>query len=304
MWAFLYDWRKTWGRYLMELIFAAAFCSVLVSILLKVCKAKGLNPIHMICWNYAIASLLCFYWFKPDLSHVSPSNTPWWLILSLGMLLPSVFLCLSKSLQTAGIVKTEVAQRLSVVLSLGAAYFIFNEQFGTLKLIGIGLGVIAVLCIIYSHRVTNSHSSVGTSGMFYLASVWVGYALVDILLKYTTGLGVQFSVALNLMFICAFVFSLLYVVLTTKQIGSATNILFGLCLGVLNFANIALYVKAHMLLKDSPAIVFAGMNILVVSLGVLSGLIFFKEKLKTSTSLGLGLGIMSVLCLAYAMTVS
>ena len=72
----------------------------------------------------------------------------------------------------------------------------------------------------------------------------------------------------------------------------------------MNFANIALYVKAHMLLKDTPAIVFAGMNILVVVLGVFSGLLFFKEKLKTSTSLGLGLGIMSVLCLAYAMTVS
>lgn len=288
----------------MELILAAALCSVLVSILLKVCKAKGLNPMHMICWNYAIASLLCFYWFKPDLSHVSPSNTPWWLILSLGILLPSVFLCLSKSLQTAGIVKTEVAQRLSVVLSLTAAYFIFNEQFSSLKLIGIGLGITAVLCIIYSHRSNHAQASSSSSGMFYLASVWVGYALVDILLKYTTGLGVQFSVALNLMFICAFIFSLLYVVLTTKQIGSATNILFGLCLGVLNFANIALYVKAHMLLKDSPAMVFAGMNILVVLLGVLSGVIFFKEKLKTSTSLGLGLGIMSVLCLAYAMTVS
>ncbi|MFU9047030.1 EamA family transporter [Acinetobacter tibetensis] len=287
----------------MELILAAALCSVLVSILLKVSKAKGLNPMQMICWNYAIASLLCFYWFKPDLSHVSLSNTPWWLILSLGLLLPSVFLCLSKSLQTAGIVKTEVAQRLSVILSLGAAYFIFNEQFGILKLIGIGLGITAVLCIIYSHRSSHAQASAGSSGMFNLASVWVGYALVDILLKYTTGLGVQFSVALTLMFICAFIFSLLYVLFTTKQIGSSTNIFWGLCLGVLNFANIALYVKAHMLLKDSPAIVFAGMNILVVLLGVLSGLIFFKEKLKTSTSLGLGLGIMSVLCLAYAMIV-
>lgn len=287
----------------MELILAAALCSVLVSILLKASKAKGLNPMQMICWNYAIASLLCFYWFKPDLSHVSPSNTPWWLILSLGMLLPSVFLSLSKSLQTAGIVKTEVAQRLSVVLSLGAAYFIFNEHFSSLKLIGIGLGIAAVLCIIYSHRSSHTQASSGSSGMFYLVSVWVGYALVDILLKYTTGLGVQFSVALNLMFICAFIFSLLYVVLTTKQIGSSTNIFLGLCLGVVNFANIALYVKAHILLKDSPAIVFAGMNILVVLLGVLSGLIFFKEKLKTSTSLGLGLGIMSVLFLAYAMIV-
>ena len=33
------------------------------------------------------------------------------------------FLCLAKSLEYAGIVKTEIAQRLSVVLSLLAAYF-------------------------------------------------------------------------------------------------------------------------------------------------------------------------------------
>ena len=45
---------------------------------------------------------------------------------------------------------------------------------------------------------------------------------------------------------------------------SGPNIFMGLCLGVLNFANIALYVKAHMIFKETPAIVFAGMNILVV----------------------------------------
>ena len=74
----------------------------------------------------------------------------------------------------------------------------------------------------------------------------------------------------------------------------------GLALGLLNFANIALYVKAHVLLKDSPAIVFAGMNILVVLLGVFVGLIIFKEKLKVITALGLVLGLAGVVCLALA----
>ena len=59
--------------------------------------------------------------------------------------------------------------------------------------------------------------------------------------------------------------------------GGHKNILAGSGLGLLNFCNIALYIKAHMLLKDSPAIVFAGMNILVVLLGVMSGLLYFKE---------------------------
>ena len=287
----------------MELILAAACCSVIVSILLKLAKAQGFDVLQMIVWNYASASVLCFLWFKPDLQHISIINTPWWLIIALGILLPSVFLCLAKSLQYAGIVKTEIAQRLSVVLSLLAAFFIFQEQFNTLKIIGIVLGVLAVLSLLFSHQQDKTGQSSTKQAMLYLALVWFGYALIDVLLKYTTGLGLQFAVALNLMFICAFILSLAYIAMTTKTVGNRKNILAGMGLGLLNFANIALYVKAHMLLKDTPAIVFAGMNILVVVFGALSGLIIFKEKLTPTTALGLTLGLASVICLGYAISV-
>ena len=287
----------------MELILAAACCSVIVSILLKLAKAQGFDALQMIVWNYASASVLCFLWFKPDLQHISIIDRPWWLIIALGILLPSVFLCLAKSLQYAGIVKTEIAQRLSVVLSLLAAFFIFQEQFNTLKTIGIVLGILAVLSLLFSHQQDKTGQSSTKQAMLYLALVWFGYAFIDVLLKYTTGLGVQFAVALNLMFIFAFILSLAYIVMTTKTLGNRKNILAGMGLGLLNFANIALYVKAHMLLKDTPAIVFAGMNILVVLFGALSGLIIFKEKLTPTTALGLALGLASVICLAYAISV-
>ncbi len=282
----------------MILIFAAALCSVLVSTLIKFAKNKGYDAMQMIAWNYAVASLLCFVWFKPDLLHVSIANTPWWLIGVLGIVLPSIFLCLAKSLQTAGILKTEIAQRLSVVLSLLAAYFLFQEHFNQLKVIGVVLGIVAVLCILFS-RSNSNESSLNVKGSLYLLSVWGGYALVDILLKYTTSLGLQFPVTLNLMFVFSFVISMVFLVISqtnwkTKNIGA------GLILGILNFSNIALYVKAHILLKDSPAVVFAGMNILVVLFGVLAGLFIFKEKLKMSTLLGLVLGLSGVVCLAMA----
>ncbi len=67
----------------MELIFSAALCSVLVSMLLKWTKQKGFDALQMIAWNYAIASVLSYIWFTPDLAHISISNTPWWLILAL-----------------------------------------------------------------------------------------------------------------------------------------------------------------------------------------------------------------------------
>ena len=281
----------------MELIFAAATCSVIVSILLKWFKAQNYVPMQMITTNYAIASLLAYLWFKPDLAHISVSETPWWLIILLGIALPSVFLCLSKSLQTAGIVKTEIAQRLAVILSLCAAYFLFQEQFSTLKIIGIILGLGAVGCILFSNQQQSKKST--KQGMYALLSVWLGYALIDILLKYISSLGVQFAVSLTLMFMMALVLSTLYLLIEKTQ-WHAKSLCAGLLLGLFNFANIALYVKAHVLLKDSPAVVFAGMNFMVILLGVIAGLFIFKEKMKTATVLGLVLGLGGVICLALA----
>lgn len=284
----------------MILILAAALSSVLVSILLKNLKKKGYPSLQMIAWNYASASLLCFWWFQPDIQHVSIMHTPWWLILALGVILPSIFLCLAKSLEYAGIVKTELAQRLSVVLSLLAAYFFFHEQFNALKLWGIGLGILAVLLVLFGQMKSfSNHQS--RKAILALLSVWCGYAAVDILLKYTSSLGLQFTLTLNLIFITAFILSISYLLLQKTQKWQFKSTIAGLILGILNFSNIALYVKAHILLKDSPAIVFASMNILVVLFGILSGVILYKEKLKWPTILGILLGISGVVCLASAM---
>ena len=284
----------------MEMIVAAACCSVLVSILLKYLKAKGFDVFQIIAWNYLSASLLCFYWFKTDITHISLNNTPWWLILVLGLLLPSIFLCLAKSLQFAGILKTEIAQRLAVILSLLAAYFIFGEQFSQLKLIGVVFGVMAILVIIIGQATEQASKGMSLKSALFLFSVWAGYAAIDVLLKYSSSLGLQFAVTLNLTFITAFILSIIYIAITQPN-WQPKNIFMGLCLGVLNFANIALYVKAHMIFKETPANVFDGMNILVVILGVLSGVILFKERLKTYTWIGLISGIVSVMLLAKAM---
>lgn len=284
----------------MEMIVAAACCSVLVSIVLKYLKAKGCDVFQMIAWNYLSASILCYYWFKTDLTHISFNHTPWWLILVLAVLLPSIFLCLAKSLQFAGILKTEIAQRLAVILSLLAAYFIFGEQFSQIKLIGVVLGIIAILAIIIGQATEQASKGINLKSALFLFSVWAGYAAIDVLLKYSSSLGLQSAVTLNLAFIGAFILSIAYIAITQPN-WQPKNIFTGLVLGVLNFANIALYVKAHMLFKETPAIVFAGMNILVVVLGVLSGVIFFRERLQAYTWIGLVSGIVAVLCLAKAM---
>lgn len=286
----------------MELIFAAALCSVLVSILLKVCKTQGFDTLQMIACNYISASLLAYFWFEPDFQHLSVVETPWWLIVALGLLLPGVFVALSQALQNAGILKTEIAQRLSVVWSLLAAFLIFQEQFNLFKLLGIALGIAGVLLILLGKTTQVIDHGAKYAAIRPLLVVWLGYALIDVLLKYTTSLGLQFSLALNLIFICAWLFASTYISLSKKHHWNHQSILAGLGLGIVNFANIALYVKAHMLFKATPALVFAGMNLLVVLLGVGAGLVFFKERLSLTSTLGLILGVAAIFCLTFAMS--
>lgn len=285
----------------MLLILCAAICSVSVSIALKKYLKQNLNAVAIITWNYVVASICCYFWFQPKFEHLTTQYIPWWLILLLGGLLPTIFFALSKSLDHAGMIKTEIAQRLSVVLSILAAYLVFNESLSVLKVCGFVIGVIAVLLMILQ-KASISQPSLSYKGVGALLAVWVGYALVDILLKYNARLGGGFAISLNLIFIFAGVLSLLATLLKAKeQLLKPNNMSAGVIIGGLNFANIAFYVNAHRALHDSPAIVFASMNILVVILGAVCGVFLFKEKLTPRLSLSIIMAVVAVLCLMWAM---
>ncbi len=286
----------------MHFIVFAALCSVAVSVLLKHCKSQQIDILQMLAWSYLLAITLCYVWFQPDFSHLSLTDTPWWIIAILGLVLPGGFIVLGRSLQRAGVIKTEIAQRLSVILSLCAAYLFFNEQLNSLKVIGICLGLFAMLCLVCSRsdQLAAFRSAAQHQGaMCSLATVWVIYALVDILLKYTSGLGLQFAVTLNLSFMLAFIFIFSFLILRKTQ-WTIRAMYAGLLLGVVNFANIALYIKAHQWLKDSPSVVFAGMNILVILLGAMAGLVFFKERLNRLSSAAIIFATAAIFCLAKA----
>lgn len=289
----------------MIFLFLAALFSVAVSLLLKWSRPQGYAATALVSWNYVAALLLSWFSLKPDLQGLlHAQHVPWLAFVTLGILLPTVFLVLASSLQRAGLIKTEVAQRMSVLLSLLAAFFLFNEHFTWLKGGAIAVGILAVLGLV-ANSSTGSGKALApvgkASGLLLL--VWAGYAGVDILLKYVSTLGYSSATAL----FCSFAIALL--VLTIKQLFSVRAIqrmmdvkhaLLGLLLGVLNFFNIWFYIRAHQQLADNPAIVFASMNILVVLLGVLAGLAVFKEKLKPPAWFFVMLSLVAIVILYYA----
>ena len=81
----------------------------------------------------------------------APSQA-WWVLLALGLLLPSLFLILAKSVEQVGIVRTDAAQRLSLLVPLAAAFLLFGETFTWLKGTGLILGFMAILLIVHKEN--------------------------------------------------------------------------------------------------------------------------------------------------------
>ncbi|PRD56554.1 DMT family transporter [Sphingobacterium gobiense] len=281
----------------MFYVLLSVICSVTVSVIIKLAKKNGVQHLHLIVWNYPIAVLATLLCLKPSTVVVPPTALPWGLYLLLAVLLPSIFLCIAYAIQHNGIVKTEIAQRLSLFIPLMAAFFIFQERIGVSKLMGIVVGIAAILCSIGWKK------EGAKKGWLYVLAVFLGMGIIDILFKKVAMFrAVPYTYSMLLIFLLAmfmaFVF-LTYRVSIKKERLQFKSIVWGIVLGLFNFGNILFYMKAHQELSESPSIVFTGMNIGVILLGAIVGVGFFSERLTFLNKIGLLLAVVSVLIIAF-----
>ncbi|MCX2474586.1 DMT family transporter [Pedobacter sp. MC2016-05] len=278
----------------MIYILLSICCSVTVAVLLKLAKRYQINIIQAVTVNYFAALILCYIFFKPDVAVVN-SSAPWSIYLSLAVLLPSVFLLLAASIRNLGIVKTDIAQRLSLFIPILAAYFIFREDFNQLKIIGLLVGFPAIVLTFL--RKTDQKENQGN--WIYPLMVFIGFGVIDVLFKQIALYKLlPYTTSLFVIFCLAFIVSLIIVIvlmISRKIKTQLVNLACGLVLGLFNFGNILFYMKAHKALSSNPSTVFAAMNMGVIVVGSLIGIIIFKEKLTKINYLGIVLALAAVI---------
>jgi drug/metabolite transporter (DMT)-like permease len=275
----------------MHFLVLSIICSVSVGIIFKIARRFDICISQIIAWNYAFALMLCYLFFDPDTEAIDAS-APWEIYIPLMALLPSIFLLLAASIRHIGIVKTDAAQRLSLFIPILAAWFIFNEDFNLLKLVGLGIGFPAILMILSKKEESNQKNWI------YPVIVLAGFGVIDVLFKqialtaalpFTTSLFIVFCGALALT-----VLIVLYEVLFKKQHFSLLNLAFGALVGIFNFGNILFYLEAHKAFAENPSTVFAAMNMGVIVLGSVAGIFIFREKLSKLNYLGIVLALAAI----------
>lgn len=284
----------------MYFVLLSVFCSVSVAILIKYCKQNGVNHLQLVVWNYPSAAMLAYFLLSPSFIDLSFKSIPWRFYLPLSFLLPSLFVCIAYSIQYTGVIKTEVAQRLSLFIPLLAAYLIFKENLEAKKLFGILLGFIAIILCLSHHR----SNDIKEEKMYFPFIVFFGMGVIDVLFKKIAQSSfIPFGETLLIIFLMAMIFAFLYyfyLLKFRKEKADLRSVYWGLFLGVLNFGNILFYLKAHQAIPNNPSIVFSAMNIGVIVVGAISGAVLFKEKLTVYNKIGLLIAILSVVIISYA----
>ncbi|MFC5436080.1 EamA/RhaT family transporter [Rhodanobacter umsongensis] len=280
----------------MIYVLLSVVCSVLLSVLLKLARRFEIDVGQAIAWNYVATSALTALLLQPTPAGLSEPGVPWLALAALGILLPTIFLALAASVRHAGIVRSDAAQRLSLLLSLLAAFALFGEQLSAFKAVGITLGLLALPCMVW--RSGQPTAARGAAGWLYPLLVFGGFGMIDILFKRVALAGVPLGASLQAMFALALLvaFALqLWRRLQGRTRFTARSALGGVLLGLVNFGNILFYLRAHRALPQHPALVFASMNLGVVALGALVGMLLFRERL---SRLNLGGVLLALLAIA------
>ena len=276
----------------------AVLCSVAVSVLLKILRQRDIDIRQTIVAGYPVAFLLTWFLLKPDVSDMSALGGAWAIIIGLGVLLPAVFIILGRAIEAVGMVATDAAQRLSLIIPIVAAFLLFGEVLTGTRIFGLLLGFLALGALIYRPQ-QGEISKQAKHTPLWLFGVWAGYGVIDILFKQVAKQGAAFPLTLFVSFGLAGLLLLIYLLIMRVR-WQGTALAAGILLGALNMGNIYAYIRAHQVLSESPSIVFTGMNVGVIAVATLIGVGVFKESLNRINILGLLLAICCVAVLFLA----
>ncbi len=270
--------------------------AVIVALLFKISELKKGNKFLVLFVNYVIAfSTSFFLWYEGGF--IKPETITTSLGLINGVLFILTFLLFMWSISLNGVGISTSIMRLAVIMPIVLSIIIFLEIPSLKRGIGIVLAITALyffgLAIKENERNKNSFG-----GKFHLKGV-----LIAIFLFLSMGSG-EFVLKLfdeyskqsqkEIFFVIIFGVSLLislFLINRDKE-RSLRDIYIGFFIGVFNYLNLYFFVLA--LSKLPAVVVFAATDVSVVSLTVLAGKFFFKEKIPLKGYVGLSFAILSL----------
>lgn len=285
---------------MLDLALSVLFSS-LIFVIFKLFSRYKVETVYAIITNYFIACVVGILFYKGDVSLTEIPEKQWfWGTFALGLLFIIVFNLMAATSQKLGVSVASVATKMSLVLPVLFGVFMYKEELGPIKIVGILLALAAV----YFASVKQKSATFKTSSLLLPMLVFIGSGTIDVSLGYFQKEYIaaeELPLFSSTVFASAGVIGLMYIVFRSfkKPIHiNFRNIIGGIVLGVPNFFSIYFLLRALQNESLNSASVFTLNNVAIVMLSTLLGILIFKEKISAKNWGGIALAIISIILVA------
>ncbi len=280
------------------------FSSALIALIFKAFTFHRVNTFHAIVVNYSVCTLLGSL-FSPTSPFTLPFwNMPWFpAALIMGVLFITTFNLMGYTTQKLGVTVAAVATKLSMVVPVAAAVFLYQDSLSLLKITGI---ILAIMAVWLTARQPKSVSGKLPLKILLLPlSLFCITGFMDTYLKYIEINylpGTDFNTFLIFLFGTAAFLGWVMLIgrkILWKDPVHARSLIAGILLGIPNYGSIYFLIKTLNLEGWESSVIFPINNIGIVGLSAFGAWLIFREQLSRANLAGLGLAVLSILLIAY-----
>jgi len=260
------------------------------------------NTFLVIVINYLIAGTIGWILEGPGLIEKALASD--WLLetVLLGSCFVGMFYLMAITTHKAGTSSTVVANKMSVVIPVIAAFFIYNDDVTTLKIVGIVLAMIGIFLVTRNKNIENRWGR----NFWLLMLLFIGSGLIDTFIKLIEQrhLGEDDVIAFtSVLFLTAFTMGILVLMLRWRNVIQTfrlRKIGLGTLLGTVNFASIYFLVLALKEGDIQSSVLFPINNIGIVLTSTILSILLFKEHLSRLKIAGIVVSVLSLIVLMMA----
>lgn len=285
---------------MLDLALSVLFSS-LIFVIFKLFSVYKVETFYAIITNYIVACTVGLLFYQGEVNIVAVPHKPWfWGTFALGLLFIVVFNLMAATSQKLGVSVVSVAAKMSLVLPVLFGVFVYKEELGAIRIVGIVLALIAV----YFASVKEKSTVVKNASFLLPLLVFIGSGAIDTSLSYFRK---EFIASSELPLFSATVFAsaacigIIFVLINSHKKPlkvNFRNILGGIVLGVLNYFSIYFLLRALQNDTINSASVFTINNVAIVMFSTLLGILLFKEKISQKNWGGIALAAISIVLVA------
>ncbi len=289
---------------MINLLLSVLFTTSL-GIILKLFERSKLDVFQAIVFNYISCVITGAIVQQSVPDYINYSKQSWFVYaVILGCSFIFFFNIMGYIVKHMGITVMFVANKLSLVIPVSAAFFIFHEEATFFKIIGI---LIALLAVVFtSLKEEENKHTFNINQMLWPILLFAGSGMNDTIVKYAQAFHMHDAdnAPFNITIFSAAAISggciLIFLLLTKKSILNFKSIVGGLLLGIPNYFSMHFLIKALSIQGYGSSVIFPLNNIGVVAASAIIALLFFHEKLSKLNIIGIALAILSIVIIAFS----